>query len=215
MKGVRYVIIHAGWSIALYCQRCGKIQIHDLSYFAEKENVKTLRCSCNHPQATLMRTASNYIKLQMLCSSCNHLHETKYKMKNLFKVKLEKIYCSKDFFELGYIGRREAIESILMRTKREFERIISDEERIEKQQLLLEIINRIHDIAEQGGIICPCGSEAIDADLSKDSLVLECLHCGSYCTISAKDEEDLEKLQETECIELTQGRVLVKNIDLD
>jgi len=209
------VLIHANWSVALYCQRCGKIEIHDVSYFTKQESVKTLRCSCNHPQATLIRTASNQIKLQIPCGGCNSLHEANYKAKNLLKLKLEKIYCSKDFFELGYIGKREEIEEILAFTKREFERIIHSEEQIEKQQIFFEVINKLHDIAEQGGIICPCESKAIEANLLGDSVILECLHCGSYCTVSAKDEDDLEKVRDLEYIELAQGRILVKNIDLD
>ncbi|MBP2632767.1 MAG: hypothetical protein H6Q70_3395 [Firmicutes bacterium] len=209
------MLIHANWSVALYCQRCGKIEIHDVSYFTKQESVKTLRCSCNHPQATLIRTASNQIKLQIPCGGCNSLHEANYKAKNLLKLKLEKIYCSKDFFELGYIGKREEIEEILAFTKREFERIIHSEEQIEKQQIFFEVINKLHDIAEQGGIICPCESKAIEANLLGDSVILECLHCGSYCTVSAKDEDDLEKVRDLEYIELAQGRILVKNIDLD
>lgn len=209
------MLIHANWSVALYCQRCGKIEIHDVSYFMKQESVKTLRCSCNHPQATLIRTASNQIKLQIPCGGCNSLHEANYKAKNLLKLKLEKIYCSKDFFELGYIGKREEIEEILAFTKREFERIIHSEEQIEKQQIFFEVINKLHDIAEQGGIVCPCESKAIEANLLGDSVILECLHCGSYCTVSAKNEDDLEKVRELEYIELAQGRILVKNIDLD
>lgn len=209
------MLIHAKWSVALYCQRCGKIEIHDVSYFMKQESVKTLRCSCNHPQATLIRTASKQIKLQIPCGGCNSLHEANYKTKNLLKLKLEKIYCSKDFFELGYIGKREEIEAILAFTKREFERIIHSEEQIEKQQIFLEVINKLHDIAEQGEIFCPCESKAIKANLLGDSVILECLHCGSYCMISAKDEDDLEKVRDLEYIELVQGRILVKNIDLD
>lgn len=209
------MLIHANWSVALYCQRCGKIEIHDVSYFMKQESVKTLRCSCNHPQATLTRTASKQIKLQIPCGGCNSLHEANYKTKNLLKLKLEKIYCSKDFFELGYIGKREEIEAVLAFTKREFERIIHSEEQIEKQQIFLEVINKLHDIAEQGGIFCPCESKAIKANLLGDSVILECLHCGSYCMISAKDEDDLEKVRDLEYIELAQGRILVKNIDLD
>lgn len=211
------MIIHANWSVALYCQRCGKIEIHDVSYFTKQDSTKTLRCSCNHPQATLIRTAPNLVKLQIPCGACNSLHEAKYKAKHLLKLKIEKIYCSKDFFELGYIGKREAIEEILAFTKQEFESIMQSEEQIEKQQIFLEIINKLHDIAEQGGIVCPCGSKAIEANISGDSdaVVLECLHCGGYCTIAAKDEDDLEKVRELDYIELTQGRILVKNIDLD
>lgn len=210
-------VVHAGWSVALYCQRCGKIHIHDISYFAQRSSGFVLRCGCNYPQATLVRTDRNFFEIHIPCVVCNSVHTARYKSRQLLKTKVEKIYCAKDRFELGYIGKRARIEEILAFNKRQFERVSGDgsEEQIEKQQILLEALNRIHDIAEEGGVNCACGQSEISADLLGNSIVLECCRCGGYCILPAKSEHDLRQLDETRCIELNPGRFLVKNIDLD
>lgn len=210
-------VVRAGWSVALYCQRCGKIHIHDISYFAQRNSGAVLRCGCNYPQATLARTDRTFFELQIPCLVCNSVHTARYKSRQLLKMKVEKIYCAKDCFELGYIGKRERIEEILAFNKRQFERVSGDdnEEQIEKQQILLEALNRIHDIAEAGDVNCACGHSEIAADLLGDSIVLECCRCGGYCVLPARSEQDLRRLDETRYIELSPGRFRMKNIDLD
>lgn len=212
-----YVLVHAHWSVALYCQRCGKIHIHDISYFEKHHHKLALRCSCNHQQAILIRTASRQFKLEIPCVVCNSVHVEKFSAKQLLKMKVEKIYCGKDHFELGYIGKRKNIEEILVFNQHEFEALNpeNNEEQMEKQQILLDVLNKLHDIAEQGGINCPCGSKAIHADILGNSVILECCHCGGYYILPAKNTVDLDKLNTLEYIELMQGRFLVKNIDLD
>lgn len=208
-----YVLINPGWSVALYCQRCGKIQLHDMSYFSKRDRIQTLRCSCNHAQATLMRTTSDQIKIQIPCGACDALHEAKFKKKKLLRLKLEKIYCYNDHFELGYIGKRKNIEDFLAYNKREFETInaFNSDERIDKQQILLEILNKVHDIASEGGVICPCSHPILEADIVGDTILLECQHCGRYYMIPARDEQDLKKINTMDQIELAPGKFIARN----
>ena len=103
----------AALSIALYCQRCGKIEIHDISYFLSRNKVSMLKCSCSHIQATLVRDDSNRFRLRIPCGVCENVHEHLIKLKDIKKFTIRKIYCEKDYFELGYIGKRKYIEEIL------------------------------------------------------------------------------------------------------
>lgn len=215
-KGVSSVLVHTGWSIALYCQRCGKIQIHDISYFAPQNKPKPLRCSCNHTQAVLARDASNRYFLQIPCGVCKAVYEKQMHLRYLQNLKFEKIYCKKDHFELGYIGKRKFIAEVLDFNQREFKELAAaSDEPIEQQQILLDVVNRVHDMAEQGNIVCPCGSEAIKAGLVGDTLFLECVRCGCYRAVAAKTEADLLRLHQLDCIELVPPQFRVKNIDLD
>ncbi len=66
---------------------------------------------------------------------------------------------------------------------------------IEKQRILLEALNRIHDMARDGRIICPCGSEALTADIRGSYIALECEHCGSFNVLRAENANDLERLR--------------------
>lgn len=211
------MIVKATWAMALYCQRCGKLHIHDISYFEPLAHTVCLRCSCGYQQAVLARTVPGCFALSIPCVVCDSVHYETFASKKLVRIRAEKIYCAKDHFELGYVGKRERIEEILAFNKHEFASLgwENSEEQMEKQQVLLDVLNRLHDIAELGGIDCPCGKAAISADIVGSSVILECSHCGSYYIVPAKAECDLKKLIAVDEIELLQKRFLVKNIDLD
>jgi len=211
------VIVQTEFSVALYCQQCGKIHVHDVPYFIGSADKIIFHCKFKHEQATLIRTKSHFFRLRIPCVVCNSVHEAVFSLHQLMRMKVEKIYCAKDFFELGYIGKRQEIKEILMFNRQGFE-ILEHEnhgEKIEKQQILLEAINRIHDIAEAGGIICPCGSKAIEADVLGSAVRLTCCHCGNYELLAAGRERDLDELDKLVVIDLLQRSLQVKNIDLD
>lgn len=134
---------------------------------------------------------------------------------------VDKIYCVKDNFELGYFGDREAIEKTLADQKQECVSLIREtdqdepEEHIERQHIVLGILNKVHDIAEQGGVYCRCGGDAVEADLLPDCIILECMHCGAYYILAAQTEYDLQAAQTLDSIELAPRRYLVKRIDFD
>lgn len=205
------------WALAVYCQQCGKIQIHEMSYFEPLDQKKVLFCSCNCLQATVVRTAKRGFEIEIPCVVCNFGHKEFFNPKSLVKTKADKIYCGKDHFELGYIGKKQKIEEILAFNKRRFALLNheQDEELIENQQVLLDVLNRLHDMAESGQIICQCGGKAMVADIIGNSVVLECCRCGSYYVAPAKTPLDLEKLNKKSSIELLQGRFLIEHIDLD
>ncbi len=206
------MLIHAGWSVALYCQHCGKIEIHDISYFDANSGMQMLKCSCRHIKAKLMRTGSHQFGLQIPCSACGYLHEARFSRRSLMKTKLEAIHCAQDNFELGYAGRREAIKEFLAYNRREFDtmNMACSGEEIEKQVILLEVLNKLHDIAESDGVVCACGQPELDADIVGDSVVIECQHCGRFQLLPAKTEEDLQRMNALNKIELIGGRFLAR-----
>lgn len=200
------VVVQTVCSVAFYCQRCGKIHIHDIPYFIGSRKL-SLRCSCRHEQAVLLRMDAQHIRLQIPCVVCNSLQEAAYSLKKLRRLPLEKIYCDKDHFELGYIGRRKKMEEILEFNRREFERLQKDgnSDSIEQQQIFLQALNRVHDIAASGGIACPCGSKEICADIQGSCIILECCRCGSYHVLQAATERDLHEINGLDCIDLLAG----------
>ena len=66
---------------------------------------------------------------------------------------------------------------------------------MERQQILLEAFNRLHDLAAEGDLLCPCGGHEFTADIAEDAIQLECTRCGSYAVIPARTPEDLRQLQ--------------------
>ncbi|MBR1761615.1 MAG: hypothetical protein IJ741_10640 [Schwartzia sp.] len=191
------MVIRDVCSLALYCQQCGSIHVHGIPYFSARRET-ALRCeSCGHEKARLLRLGKNHIAVEASCVVCGTKNRFVYVLRELHRAGLEKIYCGTDHFELGYIGRRRRIEELMRFNQAEFEALHPHDGKnfIEKQRILLEALNRIHDMAQAGDIVCPCGSEALTADICGSYIVLECERCGSYCALRAENAGDLEKLR--------------------
>ena len=100
------VLIREACSAAFYCQRCGKVHVHDIPYFMANRTV--LRCDrCGQTQVVCERNAGGrQIVFTVGCVLCGNESRAVYSLKSLPQIRLEKIFCQYDHFELGYIGRR-------------------------------------------------------------------------------------------------------------
>lgn len=190
------MLIHDACSIALYCQRCGSIHIHGIPYFAGERETSLACGSCGTEKARIERLSGGRVALRVRCVGCGATNRFVYALKRLHRIGLEKIYCTRENFELGYIGRRRRIEELMAFNQAEFEALHPNDGKhfIRKQRVLLEALNRIHDMAKRGDIVCPCGSGYISADIRGSSIVLECECCGSFYVLRAEDEHDLSRI---------------------
>ena len=191
------MLIRDACGLALYCQQCGSIHIHDVPYFPDERQTRLLCESCGHEKARLLRLSRGRVAVDVSCVVCGTENRFVYELRRLPHIGLEKIYCAADRFELGYLGRPKRIEELMRFNQEEFEALHPHDGKnfIEKQRILLEALNRIHDMAQAGDIVCPCGSEELTADIRGSYIVLECERCGSSCVLRAENASDLRKLR--------------------
>ncbi|MBQ9364935.1 MAG: hypothetical protein IJT82_04075 [Schwartzia sp.] len=190
------MLIESCTSVAFYCQRCGSIHVHDVPYFSELRVTPILCDSCGHEQGVIERLDGR-IDIVIPCVTCGTVNRSTYSIKKAHHIHLEKIYCGGDRFELGYIGRHHLIDELMAFNQAEFEALHPNDGKnfIEKQRVLLEALNRVHEMAEQGDITCPCGCDALAADIRGNSIVLECRSCGSDYVLRAEKAQDLTELR--------------------
>ena len=183
-------------SLALYCPRCGKIQLRDIPLFSGKEE-SVLRCeNCSHPVAYAKARPKEGLLLRTHCGACGEETQHTFPWRQLRRTRFEKLYCAHDRFELGYIGKWQDIAEFLDFNAAEYDALHpADEEGfIERQQLLLEALNRVHELALREGLSCPCGSHDIMAGLLGDCVVIECAACTAFAVLPIREVKDLEKL---------------------
>jgi hypothetical protein len=212
------MVISAASTLALFCSRCGKIHMHDFSRFTFKNRIgQPLTCTCGQVQATIISMNSHQLLLDIPCVICQTNHVICIESKRFWQNNMDKIYCVQGNFELGFVGDKQKIADIVTRNKREFENLIYDMddcgEYVENPQVMIEILNRIHDIAELGKVYCRCGSKAIEVELLPDGILLECSRCGGHVEIKAYDEKDLASMESVEKIEIIPPRRIRRKHD--
>lgn len=184
-------------SVAFYCQRCGQIEITDVPLFTGHGR-QVLTCShCGAEKAAIRFAPRSGLIVETTCGVCGSLNRFTYPLRKVKALRFEKIYCESDHFELGYIGRWQDIAEFLDFNAAEYDALHPQDAYnfMERQQILLEAFNRLHDFAEEGEILCPCGGHEFTADIAEDAIHLTCTRCGSYAVIPAVTAEDLRQLR--------------------
>lgn len=217
------MVIHTACTLALFCPACGKIQMHDISPFIiKKSERRDMLCSCGQVQAVITGVSHNQYLLNVPCVVCETNHMICLDSRKAFRKQphdpIQKLYCPSQHMELGFIGERAQVEQVITDHNQEFERMTREhsytdfdgyedyEEQIENPQVMFEVLNKIHDIAEKGRIYCQCGQNDIEAVVLPDCIELECRSCGSRQVIAAANEKDRMQAEKMEAIELSTPR---------
>ena len=209
------MIFRSVCAVAFFCPRCGRIHVHDVPYFGGTDRL-VLRCeACGSKQAVIAYKSARWIEINVECVGCGTENKFTFSLRELRHMQLEKIFCDEEHFELGYVGRRARINELLAFNQAEFNALHPDDGTnfIEKQQVLLEAIGRLQEMAERGAIVCPCGANDIEAEIVGDSIVVECCHCGSSRVLKAETTEDIAGLGYGYELELLPSRNASKRSD--
>lgn len=208
-----YMIINTVATLALYCPRCGKLHMHDISRFDLKKTTgRKLLCSCGQVQASIISVGERRCLLDIPCVLCQKNHVICLDSNRFWHASMDKIYCVQENFELGFVGTRQVISDTIDKCKIEFDKMSFDmdideyDDYIQNPQVMFQTLNKIHDIAEKGKVYCRCGSNAIGAEVLPEGIELECAQCGGYIMIPAQSEKDLIYVERLESIEIIPAR---------
>ncbi|BBB91223.1 MAG TPA: hypothetical protein PKA28_15170 [Methylomusa anaerophila] len=213
------MIIDSVATLALFCLRCGNIQLHYISRFSSQGAGHRLICSCGQVQATVASAGRRQYILDIPCGICETSHLICFDSKLFWQSKVSKIYCHKANLELGFVGSREVIESTLATHSQAAAKLVHDVDdlfdgcdcnSVKNSQIMLQVLNKIHDIAEQGGVCCCCGSTNITATLLVDAIELNCNHCDGRLIIPARNDNDLSQAEALFSIELVPQRAQLR-----
>lgn len=183
-------------SVALYCQRCGQIHVQDVPYFSGQGELPLLCGNCSQELALIRLLPQKGLQLRIPCGVCDTWNTFSYTLRQLKLLRFEKIYCREDHFELGYVGVWQAIAEFLDFNAAEYDALHpgDGDNFMGRQQVLLEAVNRVHDLVEREALICNCGSHDFTASVADGEIILECVHCGGYSLLPAAEAEDLKQL---------------------
>lgn len=204
------MVINTVSTLALYCSRCGKIELHEISHFTlQRSNGRSFICSCGQIQATVNSATCYQYLFSIPCVICETTHLVKLDRQLLGQAGINKLYCPQENIELGFVGERKVVEQTITADLKEIDKLITDIENddfVQNPQVMFEIINKVHDIAEKGGLYCHCGRSAIEAAILPDCVELTCAHCGGRTIIPAQTEQDRFRINGFEAIVIPRGR---------
>jgi hypothetical protein len=204
------MIITTGNVIAIRCPDCGTLEFHLLHLFAfgrQKKQVK-IDCSCGARLAAVGTKDFQTFWFQVNCLMCEVIHLTYLSRKRIFAKKVEVITCEDTGVEVGYIGPKETVKKHIQEQDRSLREMVDEMgfgEYFDRPEIMFQVLDCLHDIAESDQLYCECGNFQIDIDVFPERLELKCSHCGCYVDVYAESEQDIRFVRETKEIKLTKS----------
>lgn len=192
--------------LAMRCPECGKMEFHEFSRFAlTRGRSVPFTCSCGATKITVITKNHHTYWLHVSCVICETKHIREFTGRVLWSGEVIRLSCQDTDLELGHIGPEAKVSELASRHEHELEALVdefSGDGYFHNSEIMYEVLNCLHEIAEQGALYCQCGNHKIEVDIFPERLELHCKNCDSINIIYAETEEDLKVIQQVDTIEL-------------
>lgn len=203
------MLIDTSLTIAYKCPSCGSFKFFNISIFETSSREKyNLKCSCNKSQLTIARSNNKNVILTTPCIGCGSKHkliidknEVLYKETRVFR-------CPVTGIQQCFVGKDTEVRRKVDNLEKELDRLIDMfgyDSYFKNTQVMLDSLNKIHDIAEQGNLYCECGNSDIELYLLSDKIYLKCKECSASRVIYAISNEHLKDILMRQQILLCKG----------
>lgn len=193
------MLLELSTAFAMRCSECGRMELNiiDIFHLSGKQKV-SLQCECGTHKAIISRKGSDYISIRYYCIICDSEHNIVLPRKVFWsKRHLNSIVCFESDLNLGYFGSYKLVNEELERQQEELNSMANDlgfDEFI-NPEIMLGILDYLHDIAAKSSLYCECGNHNINIELFSDRLEISCNNCFAVKKIPASTREDLDKIK--------------------
>lgn len=190
-------------TIALRCPICRRMEYQSLSIFSlERFPSLNISCTCKYSIAEVGIDTKNLCWLKLHCSLCTTSHIFYYPHKKFWSNTMTKIVCPKTGVIGGYLGPEYILK----------DRIVEDEglafllgqldceQYFHDPEIMLAVLDIIHDIAATGRLFCQCGGDKMDITMYPDHLELICNQCEDVVMVHTGTRDTLLALQRIRCL---------------
>ncbi|WP_027339896.1 hypothetical protein [Halonatronum saccharophilum] len=198
-------------ALAWRCPVCGELEVDEINLFdfSGKDRLD-IKCGCGFTKLVFGKGDKKRYWLEYSCLICETKHRVSYSQSDFWSKRIKKLKCLDNGAELGYLGDYKEVKRLadeeeeclkIMIDKLEFEDYFSNPE------IMLSVLNELHDIAETNGLICQCGNSNIDIDMLPKEIRLTCNRCRGVTKVKAESNDDLAFLKKIRQIKILEGVV--------
>ena len=200
------MVINRFTTIAVRCLDCGPFTVEKINiFFLSGTDEYQVRCSCGHKKARISRSEGRKIEIYYYCPVCNREHRQLIPGTRFWSNADEyPLVCRVTGLNLGYYGQHQLIKKRELEEKKEMESLVSEfgSDDFSNPEVILEVLDYLHDLAAQGALRCECGSVDINISLCNDKLKLLCGDCTNFIIVPASSREELNDLKTLPELEL-------------
>ncbi|HEX3030212.1 MAG TPA: hypothetical protein VHT34_13130 [Clostridia bacterium] len=201
------MLIETNMTIAYKCPACGTFEFFSTSLFNVSCKKKLyLPCRCNKSGISINGTRSGECKISVPCICCGSCHDWVLTKRELLQKGINVLYCPEIGMQICFIGNDVDVRNKIDNLEKELDDLISMlgyDNYFKNTQVMIESLNKVHDIAEQGNLICECGNSDVELILFSDMIQLKCKKCPGSKMVPAGTNGDLKDILTREHLLLT------------
>lgn len=202
------MLVQTQRTIALRCPLCGRLEFNKISLF-DFSGYSSIKVNCKCGFDKLLITTKNFKEffLQLHCLICEEIHILQFERNKLWEQTTSVLRCTETGQDLGYVGSEESIEKVIRQKQDDLGSIFNNfgfDDYFTNPQVMYEVLNHLHQIAEENNLFCSCGNNQIEIDVFPEKLELHCPYCQSIHVIYAETIEDLCLVKQTRFIAMTE-----------
>jgi len=188
------MLLGTDFTIAYKCTLCGAYELANISLFkisGDKEEF--CKCSCKKSGIRILYVPKCY-ELAVPCAECGDTHFLRLARKDVLSGNTLSFRCPNTNLEYCFVGRGDLVREKIDNKQREMDKLINSfgyDDYFDNTYVMHESINKIHEIAEAGNLVCSCGNTNIIMTLLPDRICLLCPDCLSEKTIFASSISNL------------------------
>lgn len=191
------MLINTDITIAYKCFSCGTFNFKNVNLFKlfPREKI-TFGCSCKNSKMEIIRTGKSDYRLTVPCIGCGTEHSQNISREMLLNNNILTYTCPLTSIKYCFIGKDKAVREFIDNFEKELDGMIDGlgfDSYFENTRVMLDTLNRIHDIAERGRLCCECGCEDIIVSMHRKGIILKCSQCTGGKFIPAATNNDLKK----------------------
>jgi len=193
------MLMDASITIAYKCSSCGSFEFFNISLFElYSTEKKHLACHCGRSNLTAAAQGSPMeIGIRTPCMGCGNEHIFILERKEILHKDINVFYCPSTGMQQCFVGKDEAVRRKVDGVEKELDELIDMfgyDSYFKNTQVMFDSLNRLHDIAEKGNLLCECGGSDIELILLPDRIWLKCERCSAMKIIYAASNEDLKDI---------------------
>ncbi len=202
---MREMLIDMDITIAYKCFSCGTFDFTRINLFKlfSGENTQS-DCKCGNARLEIFKSAKvDYYILLVPCIGCGSTHKHIIRRDLLLCNNIIIYRCPVTGIKNCFIGKDVSVRKFIDNFEKELDGIIDGlgyDSYFDNTRVMLDTLNKIHDIAEKGQLNCECGSDDITVSMLRKGIALKCANCTRTKFIPASNNNDLKKIMQKDRI---------------
>lgn len=190
------MLINTDITIAYKCVACGTFEFISVNLFRlfHQRSIE-FNCRCNNSSGKIIRTNQNEYEIKIPCIGCGSEHSYTIDKRTLLRGELQVYCCQTTQLKQCFVGPDVRVRQSVDSFERELDYMMDNlgyDSFFENSQVMLDTLNKLHDLAEKGNLLCRCGCSDAIINLRRKGIFLRCSRCNGSKFIPAASNNDLK-----------------------